>query len=226
VSRDVKCPGKLALPGALLLVVAIAGCGEQAKEPTATQSAAKHASTAVTPLVLHLSSGSYSTATSQTTLRGRATPGASIEVNGHFVASRHGRWRRTLRPHLGHNRVVVEATMRGHAPVIRSITITRHRTTAEIQARQEAKREAETRAAAKREAELRNATARREAETQPVCTNGVYTNSAGNTVCKPEHSSTVPEGATAKCEDGTYSFSESRSGTCSYHGGVAEWLSE
>ncbi|MEN9557829.1 MAG: hypothetical protein RL141_198 [Candidatus Parcubacteria bacterium] len=37
---------------------------------------------------------------------------------------------------------------------------------------------------------------------------------------------TIPEeseGASARCEDGTYSFSESRRGTCSHHGGVAEW---
>jgi hypothetical protein len=34
----------------------------------------------------------------------------------------------------------------------------------------------------------------------------------------------VPPGATAKCRDGTYSYSQHRSGTCSHHGGVAEWL--
>jgi hypothetical protein len=56
------------------------------------------------------------------------------------------------------------------------------------------------------------------------CTNGTYVNSAGNTVCSPEASSTVPSGATAQCVDGTYSFSQSRSGTCSHHGGVAQWL--
>jgi len=33
-----------------------------------------------------------------------------------------------------------------------------------------------------------------------------------------------PTGATAKCKDGTYSKSQHRSGTCSSHGGVAEWL--
>lgn len=58
----------------------------------------------------------------------------------------------------------------------------------------------------------------------PACTNGSYVNSAGNTVCSPERSSTVPSGATAKCVDGTYSFSQSRRGTCSSHGGVAVWL--
>lgn len=40
----------------------------------------------------------------------------------------------------------------------------------------------------------------------------------------PKSNPTVPLGATARCEDGTYSFSQSRSGTCSHHGGVAEWL--
>jgi Protein of unknown function (DUF3761) len=57
------------------------------------------------------------------------------------------------------------------------------------------------------------------------CTNGTYENSSGNIVCRPEESPTAPAGATAQCADGTYSFSEHRSGTCSHHGGVAEWLS-
>ena len=32
-----------------------------------------------------------------------------------------------------------------------------------------------------------------------------------------------PEGASAKCRDGTWSFSHTRSGTCSRHGGVERW---
>lgn len=56
------------------------------------------------------------------------------------------------------------------------------------------------------------------------CTNGTYVNAAGNTVCRPEASPSVPAGATAVCRDGTYSFSQSRSGTCSSHGGVSRWL--
>ncbi|MCL5958996.1 MAG: DUF3761 domain-containing protein [Chloroflexi bacterium] len=35
---------------------------------------------------------------------------------------------------------------------------------------------------------------------------------------------TAPSGATAICKDGTYSFSQNRRGTCSHHGGVAQWL--
>lgn len=33
-----------------------------------------------------------------------------------------------------------------------------------------------------------------------------------------------PTGAIAKCKDGLYSHSKHRSGTCSRHGGVAQWL--
>jgi xanthosine utilization system XapX-like protein len=35
---------------------------------------------------------------------------------------------------------------------------------------------------------------------------------------------TYPLGATAICNDGTYSYSQHRSGTCSRHGGVKQWL--
>lgn len=58
----------------------------------------------------------------------------------------------------------------------------------------------------------------------PSCPNGTYVNSAGNTVCSPYTSPSQPAGATAQCADGSYSFSQSRSGTCSHHGGVARWL--
>ena len=53
-----------------------------------------------------------------------------------------------------------------------------------------------------------------------------YTNRDGNTVHAPARSLSgqPPAGATARCRDGTYSFSRHRSGTCSRHGGVAEWL--
>jgi hypothetical protein len=57
------------------------------------------------------------------------------------------------------------------------------------------------------------------------CTdNGTYVNSKGQTVKRPETCSNAPQGATAQCRDGTYSFSRSRRGTCSRHGGVAKWL--
>jgi hypothetical protein len=53
-----------------------------------------------------------------------------------------------------------------------------------------------------------------------------YRNHDGDTVHAPARSLSgrVPEGATARCRDGTYSFSRHRSGTCSRHGGVGAWL--
>jgi Protein of unknown function (DUF3761) len=52
-----------------------------------------------------------------------------------------------------------------------------------------------------------------------------YRNRDGETVHSPAHSRSgeVPDGATARCQDGTWSFSRHRSGTCSRHGGVAAW---
>ena len=51
-----------------------------------------------------------------------------------------------------------------------------------------------------------------------------YTNSRGERVQSPTRYNSAPAGATALCNDGTYSFSRSRRGTCSHHGGVARWL--
>jgi hypothetical protein len=55
---------------------------------------------------------------------------------------------------------------------------------------------------------------------------GHYVNRRGVTVHSPAHSRSgaVPDGATAQCRDGTYSFSQHRSGTCSHHGGVGQRL--
>ena len=58
----------------------------------------------------------------------------------------------------------------------------------------------------------------------PLSNNNYYTNSSGNEVHSPAYSETVPVGASAQCRDGSYSFSQHRSGTCSHHGGVAKWL--
>ena len=51
-----------------------------------------------------------------------------------------------------------------------------------------------------------------------------YKNTKGTWVPSPKFSSTPPAGASARCRDGTYSFSQSRRGTCSNHGGVSLWL--
>jgi resuscitation-promoting factor RpfB len=216
----------------VVIVVVLCGCGSTAGGTTSAQSAASPtapAKAAAAGVALHFNARSYSLTASSTSISGSVTPGASVRVNGHITSVRSGRWSRILGLHLGRNSVVVAATMHGRTPASESITVTRKRSAAELEARTVAialKAEARKRKAVEAEEQKAAATQERKAAVEaPACTNGTYVNSAGNTVCKPEVSpSGAPAGATAKCEDGTYSFSESRSGTCSHHGGVAEWL--
>ena len=51
-----------------------------------------------------------------------------------------------------------------------------------------------------------------------------YTNSAVERVQSPTFYDHAPQGSSAICRDGTYSFSRNRRGTCSHHGGVKKWL--
>lgn len=51
-----------------------------------------------------------------------------------------------------------------------------------------------------------------------------YNNTYGKKVQSPTYYESPPNGATALCRDGTYSFSRSSRGTCSRHGGVDKWL--
>lgn len=61
-----------------------------------------------------------------------------------------------------------------------------------------------------------------QAAPQPTgCGADYYRNSDGNCVHRPSDN---PAGATALCKDGSYSYSQHRSGTCSGHGGVRTWL--
>jgi hypothetical protein len=207
---------------AVVIVAALCGCGSTGGGATNAESAASATApeSAAGRVSLHLNAGSYSLSAASTTISGTVTRGASVTVNGRVVRVHSGRWTRTLALHLGRNRVTVAATMHGRAPAGASIGITRESSPAEVEARAAA---TALRAEAKQR-EAAEVAERRAAKAAPVCTNGTYVNSAGNTVCSPEHSPTAPAGATAQCEDGTYSFSESRSGTCSHHGGVAKWL--
>lgn len=50
-----------------------------------------------------------------------------------------------------------------------------------------------------------------------------YRNVDGNSVHSPMQATSRPDGATAHCRDGSWSFSQHHSGTCSHHGGVASW---
>lgn len=56
--------------------------------------------------------------------------------------------------------------------------------------------------------------------------NNHYVNVDGRVVHGPARTlhDRQPVGASAKCFDGTWSFSRHARGTCSHHGGVARWL--
>jgi hypothetical protein len=66
----------------------------------------------------------------------------------------------------------------------------------------------------------------REPDEAQLREHGHYVNQSGQSVHAPAHSRNgqAPSGATARCRDGSYSFSKHRSGTCSGHHGVADWL--
>ena len=51
-----------------------------------------------------------------------------------------------------------------------------------------------------------------------------YRAASGHIVHRPVTSIGKPAGASARCRDGSWSFSESHRGTCSHHGGVSAWL--
>jgi len=60
--------------------------------------------------------------------------------------------------------------------------------------------------------------------TSPPSSGKSYVNVDGVRVPSPVFRESKPAGASARCRDGSYSFSQHRQGTCSHHGGVAEWF--
>lgn len=65
-----------------------------------------------------------------------------------------------------------------------------------------------------------------EAHEEQLQNHGRYVNKYGVSVHAPSRAvgGGAPDGATARCGDGTYSFSQHRRGTCSRHGGAVAWL--
>jgi Protein of unknown function (DUF3761) len=60
------------------------------------------------------------------------------------------------------------------------------------------------------------------AHSEPPC---YISKPSGDCVPDPEQAPAPPPGWHAQCGDGSYSFSEHHSGTCSGHGGVLRWNS-
>jgi hypothetical protein len=70
------------------------------------------------------------------------------------------------------------------------------------------------------------ATAQAPVARSSTCAPNYYRNSYGVCIHRPlkTQNSAAPQGASAQCRDGSYSFSQHHRGTCSHHGGVARWL--
>jgi hypothetical protein len=199
----------------LSAVLALGGCAKTSEVGSTASSASPTGTTAAVSVALHVDVGSYALESPTATIAGTVTPGSRVTLN-HHRASVHGRrWSKTLQLHLGDNRITVRASLNGRRSASKTITLTREKSSSEIEAEK---------LASERETGEETTSHSAPGPSSSECTNGTYVNSAGKTVCSPEHRSTAPPGATAECVDGTYSFSESRSGTCSHHGGVARWL--
>jgi hypothetical protein len=228
----------------VVMIIIGAAAGGSSKKSNSVANAGLAQTTPEAPVVpvrLHLNEGNYSVWTREAAISGTVTRDASVTVNGQQVPIHGGRWREPLHLHIGDNPIAVVATMDGRAPAESTIHLIRHHSTAElaalaaVHARHE-REGAETRARIQR---LKDETEREETPPEETeeetpegeysgaeCPNGTYENSNGNTICDPytPENGERPAGATAECEDGTYSFSEHHSGTCSGHGGVREWL--
>jgi hypothetical protein len=132
----------------LLIIVGAAGGGKKTTTTAATNagSVATTASTpSAPPVVLKLDTGDYSVTGSHTTLHGAVTAGAAVAVEGQSAQVHGTHWSKTVALEIGSNSVNVEATMAGHEPGSRAITVTRHHTQAELEAKAQARRESEQR---------------------------------------------------------------------------------
>ena len=70
--------------------------------------------------------------------------------------------------------------------------------------------------------DVSNPSAAEKADQSAISNDTTYTNVSGDTIPSPVHLNSCT--GTAVCNDGSCSYSEHRQGTCSHHGGVAEWL--
>jgi hypothetical protein len=140
------------------------GCGSSS---TATN--AKNATTAETtveepPTALHLNVGDFSTTDRTASVSGRTISGAQVEVNGQAAHVHGTHWTRTVHLDIGSNSVEVDATMAGHTSATDSITVTRHHTQAELEAKAQARKERERKERERKEVEEREERERKEIE--------------------------------------------------------------
>jgi sorbitol-specific phosphotransferase system component IIA len=155
---------------ALLIVIgAAAGSGSKKKTPIAIESAGTSVPTTSStppapPVALKLDTGDYSVTGSHTTLHGSVTKGASVTVEGNHAHVHGTHWSETVALEIGGNDMTVEATLAGREPATQTISVTRHHTQAELEAKAQARKEQERKEREQREVEERKEQEQREIE--------------------------------------------------------------
>jgi hypothetical protein len=148
----------------LIVIGAAAGSGSKKKTPIAVESAGTSVPTTPStppapPVGLGLDTGDYSVTSSHTTLHGSVTKGASVTVEGSDAHVHGTHWSKTVALEIGGNNMTVGATLAGRESATQTITVTRHHTQAELEAKAQARRETEQR---EKEADERRERAERE----------------------------------------------------------------
>jgi hypothetical protein len=134
----------VAVLAAVLGAAFLSSCGGGTTKSGTNASAHQTASTPPDPSVdLHLDQGSFSQTGSSTTLTGTVTPGASVTVDEHSAAVHGHEWRTTLHLEIGENKISVSASLAGHQSAEDTITVFRHHTQAELEAKAHARQEKE-----------------------------------------------------------------------------------
>jgi sorbitol-specific phosphotransferase system component IIA len=159
---------------ALLIVIgAAAGSGSKKKTPIAIESVGTSVPTTSStppapPVGLRLDTGDYSVTSSHTTLHGSVTKGASVTVEGNEARVHGTHWSKTVALEIGGNNMTVEATLAGRAPATQTISVTRHHTQAELEAKAQARKERERKEREQREVEERKEKEEKEIENATV----------------------------------------------------------
>lgn len=149
----------------LSVIGALTGGGNKktASSEPATAAQASEQKPATPPVAVKLDTGNYGVTSSHTTLHGRTTAGAQVTVEGDPAHVHGTHWSKTVALEIGSNVVNVEATMAGRESSTRTITVVRHHTQAELDAKAQARRERE-----QREKEAQERTERKEREEKEI----------------------------------------------------------
>ncbi len=157
-----------AIIGLLIIIGAAAGSGSKKKTTTESAKSGVVSTTpsapAATPVALKLDTGDYSVTSTHTTLHGTTTAGAAVSVDNASAQVHATHWSKTVALEIGSNTMTVEATLSGHESTSKTISVTRHHTQAELEAKAQATKAKEREERAQREVEERKERAQKEVE--------------------------------------------------------------